>query len=105
MRKIQESLFMRRGLAVRVLRVARWLILVLAVALASGPARADNDYYDNVQGGAAGKSAAPRLALQNGDVELVAVARTAARSTMPRSTSPRARKRCAPCRSKAASML
>ena len=65
---------MRRGLAVRALRVARWLILVLAVALASGPARADNDYYDNVQGGAAGKSAAPRLALQNGDVELVAVA-------------------------------
>ena len=64
---------MRRGLAVRVLRVARWLILAFAVALASGPARADNDYYDNVQGGAAGKSAAPRLALQNGDVELVAV--------------------------------
>ena len=66
---------MLRGLAVRALRVARWLCLAFAVALASAPAQADNDYYDNVQGGAAGKSAAPRLALQNGDVELVSSAK------------------------------
>jgi hypothetical protein len=65
---------MQRGLAVRALRVARWLTLAFAVALVPGQARADNDYYDNVQGGAAAKSAAPRLALQNSDVELVAVA-------------------------------
>jgi hypothetical protein len=74
MRKIQERSFMRRRLAVRALRVARWLTLAFAVALAAGPAQADNDYYDNVQGGAAGKSTAPRLALQNGDIELVVVA-------------------------------
>jgi cobalt-zinc-cadmium efflux system membrane fusion protein len=65
---------MQRGLAVRALRLTRWLILGFAVALIPGQARADNDYYDNVQGGAAAKSAMPRLALQNGDVELVAVA-------------------------------
>ena len=60
--------------AVRAFGCARWLILGLVVACAAGSAQAENDYYDNVSGGAAAKAALPRLALQNGQIELVAVA-------------------------------
>jgi hypothetical protein len=51
-----------------------WLSLGVALALVTGPAQADNDYYDSVSGGAGARQPAPRVALQNGELELVAVA-------------------------------
>jgi hypothetical protein len=42
--------------------------------LTSGSARADNDYYDSVTGGASARAPAPRLALQTAEIELVVVA-------------------------------
>ena len=65
---------MPRGLAVRALLLSCGLSLALAVALTSGSARADNDYYDSVTGGASARAPAPRLALQTAEIELVAVA-------------------------------
>jgi cobalt-zinc-cadmium efflux system membrane fusion protein len=65
---------MPRGLAVRALLLPCGLSLALAVALLSGSARADNDYYDSVTGGASARAPAPRLALQTAEIELVAVA-------------------------------
>src|SRR5438094_4819298 len=63
---------MPRGLVVRALTLSFWLGLAL-LALTPGPARADNDYYDNVTGGANARAPAPRVAVQSADFELVAV--------------------------------
>src|SRR6266850_2493722 len=65
---------MRRGLIAQVLTMSRCLSLGFILALMSGAAQADNDYYDNVTGGAGARQLAPRAAVQNTEFELVAVA-------------------------------
>src|SRR6266446_2897166 len=62
---------MPRRLVVRVLLL--FCSLSLGLAAASGPASADSDYHDSVAGMSSARAPAPRLALQNSDVELVAV--------------------------------
>jgi cobalt-zinc-cadmium efflux system membrane fusion protein len=63
---------MPRGLVVRVLLL--FCALSFGLAAASGPASADSDYHDSVAGTGSARPPAPRLALQNSDFELVAVA-------------------------------
>src|SRR5438128_2262160 len=64
------SATMRRGLIVHLFMMRLGLVL----ALMTGAAQADNDYYDNVTGGAGARQLAPRVAMQNAEFELVAVA-------------------------------
>src|SRR5713101_8768755 len=63
---------MPRGLTVRALLLS--CSLSLGLAPAPGRALADSDYHDGVTGGVPVRPPAPRLALQNAEIELVAVA-------------------------------